>query len=439
MVNTVEGAGAYKLKQFQISNFLGETRTVKATTDVESVETMLLMDDWSLNESIHSANIHGAARITDAIGLYYDFPLRGEELLTVKYEDYYGNERTENLFIFSISNMSSAKGVNSDILSYTIHFVSVGKFVADTSMLRRAYKGKISDIVSSVFEEYYTNSDNDSPKEIEIEDTLGEQTIVVPNYNTSEAMSFLARRAYGGLNNTSTFKFFETREKYYFVTTEYLFENSVAPPYTFIYNVVKDETPSGQINKMKGIIDFSFSEPIDTLQDLYDGTYHKRVTELDYVNRKTIKTDYSYFDDMPDYNSKLGVSASRNLVPNHSKEFVDRFLRQGKNVMVVKDYPDATMGNMPSLRPKPYYAEQISASWAVTQHHSKNKMQVKIYGRNDLYAGDVVIMDLDEFRFAPSKQDMKLSGKYLVESIANEFVGDVFYQTLIISRGGIGE
>ena len=63
---------------------------------------------------------------------------------------------------------------------------------------------------------------NDKPKEIE--ETDGEQTLVIPDLRADATMQFLSRRAYSERNKTALYRFFETREKYYFCTPEYLVE-----------------------------------------------------------------------------------------------------------------------------------------------------------------------------------------------------------------------
>ena len=62
-------------------------------------------------------------------------------------------------------------------------------------------------------------------KPIEIEPTVGNQTFCHP-YAVArhDAMDFLARRAYGGENSTNNYKFFETKDSYFFCTPEYLHE-----------------------------------------------------------------------------------------------------------------------------------------------------------------------------------------------------------------------
>lgn len=433
-MSNIDGAGGYILKKFEISDFMGNTRTVDITNEVGAVEAKLLMGEWSLNESLNSSCLNGMAQILDGVGLFYDFPLRGEERLTIVYEDFFGEERTEDMFIHSVSNVMPAKENSADLLTYTIHFVSASKFVSDTAMVRRGFSGLISDMVTEAFGRYFTQPEFGTEKTINVTPTEGIQNLIVPNFNGTEMMNFFARHAFGG---TSTFRFYENRDGYHFSNNEAIIENA-GEATKFFYNIKNDKSAAAQIDKMNSIVDIQFGQPVDTLSDLYTGSYHKRATELNYINREATINDYDYSVDFPEYNNGMGY-AGANLKPNHTPEFVSQFLRAGKNMLMIQDYPGAARQNAPALRPKTFHGEAATESWAVTQQHKHNTIQIKIFGRNDIVAGSMVELDLDEFRPAPSAPDRKTSGLYLVESVSNEFMGSTYMQSLVVSRGGISE
>lgn len=409
-------AGSYQLKQFIISDYIGRVKR----QGQPSVDAKLLMGEWSLSESVNSDCLHGSASILDAVGLFYDFPLRGEEKLVIEYEDYFGNTLKHDFFIHAITNVKPAKDNINDALTYNIHFVSTSKLEADKKLIRRAYHGLISDSVKQVFDEHFEGTS------ISIEPTEGEQTLIVPSYTGTETMAFFARRAYGG---SSTFRFYENRKGHHFKTIERAIgENKDVP--VFILNQVKDETPEGQREKMNGIVDIKFGQPVDTLYDLYNGTYHKQSVELDYINRKAVVSDYRFAERFPDVYTDWG------LVPNHSDEFAKRYLDAPKRMLMVQDYPDATSQNKPALRPKTYLPEVASDNWAINEQGKHNTLTIKIYGRNTIMAGSVVDVRIDEHRPPKRSEDKRFSGKYFVESVANEFYGDVYMQVLSLVRGG---
>lgn len=439
-------AGNYILKEFKISALMGEKeRNVAATNkqDSKDSETKLLVYAWSINESMNSDCVHGDALIYDGVGLYYDFPLRGEEKLTITYVDFFGDERTEEYVITAITDLRPVKrGGSSDLLEYKIHFVSVGKFVSETRMVRKGFTDKVSNMVASVYDSCYINGPDGigTKKNLDIEETTDEVNLVVPYYSGSETMSFFARNAYGE-DNTSTYRFFETRDQYWFATIDYMidlkeFESDITYP-TFEWAIKQDDTPEGQYRKMQGLIDIDFGTSVNTMDDLNNGTYYKQVVEVDSNRKQSFTTDYRYHDNVPEYNTTLSTDGAE-VGAVHTKEFADTFLNSGKRYVVMKDYPNSTQDNSMILRKNPHFDDMIMKSWATYQHHNTNQIMIKIYGRNTIFPGEMVTLLLDEFRINPSKADKKYSGDYIVESVLNEFVEDTYIQTLIISRGGIG-
>jgi len=447
-------AGKYTLKEFKISNMLGKksVSVTQASDNIDDMDVKMLVYSFAINESMNSDCLNGSAKILDGIGLYYDFPLRGEEKLTITYEDFFGEEISDEFFIYSVTDLRPFKNSEADVVSYNIHFVSVGKFIADTRMVRKSYEGPVTNMVVDVFDKCYSSHPSGiegTKKELDTGGeegrTEGEVKLVVPNFSASETMAFFARNAYGGEDKTSSYSFFETREKYWFTTIDHMIskdlfasteEQSTKP--TFEYSVLPDETPLGQYRMMQGILSLDMGTPFNTLNDLESGSYHKRTIEIDYLTKRQTTTDYSYYDSMPAYNEYMGSDGSA-LVPQHTREFVDAFLTEGKQYLVLKDYPDEGNPNVPTIRPKTYAANMISPSWANIFHHNTNSMNIKVYGRNTIFAGETVEVLLDEFRVNPSRQDDRLSGTYIVESISNEFIEDTYTQVLYLSRGGVGE
>ena len=110
------------------------------------------------------------------------------------------------------------------MVTYTLRFTTNQKLISDTKEIRRSFGNtKISDIAKAVYDEYFITGNTKTDKEIEVEETDGEQTLVIPSLRADAAMQFLSRRAYSANNKTSLYRFFETREKYYFCIAYFLY------------------------------------------------------------------------------------------------------------------------------------------------------------------------------------------------------------------------
>ena len=412
----------------------------------EFIDIKLLIYSWTLNESLNDGFLYGSIEILDGTGLFYNFlntGLRGEEEIEIAYKDYYDEERKHKFFVYSISDIKPVNSNNETAINYKMHFVSKNKFYTDRFDIRKSYTGDlISNYVEAMWEEFWIEND-DSKKltrdDIEIEETEGLQDLYIPNYRPEQAMHMMARKAYSGDNLTSTFRFFENRDKYYFMTNEQLiFDAQGEEIVKFAHIQNPDQTTVGQDFKMINYIDINFSDHVNTIRDMVEGAYYRSTTELDFMNRTTLVTEYRYLDDyenyiLPDYT---------NTRSKHTKEFVDKHFNNFSDTLVLKDYPaiGSERGDF-FVRPHTYYNQIYNKKPVNFYHHSTESVEMTVYGRNSMVAGDVVELEIlkmiGNLNGSPREIDTERSGKYLIESIENIFLEDMYYQKLIMSKSGI--
>lgn len=411
------------------------------------IDIKLLIHSWTLNESMNEGFLHGSINVIDAVGLFYNFlgedeGIRGEEEIAISYRDYFGEEREHKFFVYAVSAIETANDATNTAIRYTLHFVSKHKFYTDRFLIRRSYStGLISDYVEAMWQEFWIENDDSrelSIEDIEIEKTQGPQSLIIPNYRPEEAMHMMARKAYGS-SETQTFRFFQNRDKYYFITNEQLSGNPAFPePVKFGQLNNPDQTPEAQLLRMSSYISVKFGNHINTIQDMVQGAYYKSTTELDFMNRTTMVTEYRYLDDYENYNlPDLGNTRSK-----HTKEFVDKHFNNFIDTLVIKDYPTiGAEGANLYVRPHTYYNQIYNKKPVNFYHHNTERTEVKVYGRNSLVAGGTIELEvlkaLGDIQTRGRLEDTQRSGKYLVESIENIFYEDMYYQVLTVSKSGI--
>lgn len=431
-------AGEYTLDYIRIYKF---------NEPSQFIEISALVHEWSLTESINSGYINGQMKVYDAVGLldYFvdgkpDGWLRGEEEIEISYTDFFGTTLKEKYFVYSITDLQSAKRGNETIYEYNLHFVSKEKFLSDRFFVRRSFSGDtISNYVQEVFDTYFF-----SDKDIFIEETAGNQTLVVPNYKPEEAMNFFARKAYSGEYMTQTWRFFENREGFYFKTHEgliedHLFNNDqqdgeeISQLPTFVRDELPDQTPEGQVKLMSTLLDVQYPVHINTFEDLHAGAYYNKVTELDFLNRSTIPNEYHYLDQYGQYLYPDGQQRTRS---KHSKQFIDEHFIEPKEVLVLKDYSEDAVA--PYLRRNTHYPEMYNEKNINHYHHQNEMVTLKIRGRNTINAGDLIVLKLKDVNYAVEdrEEDLGRSGYYIVESATSVFFENTYHQVLQISKSG---
>ena len=148
------------------------------------------------------------------------------------------------------------------------------------------------------------------------------------------------------------------------------------------------------------------------------------------MNGTITKTDYDHLQTFKEEKQKLV----------HDSKFIDERISKEKERFVIKDYASigATQGT--DVRDEMYYASVYNVKPTTFYHYERNKIGVTIYGRNKIFAGSVIEIKLAEATSKTDsvKIDVERSGKYIVESVDNQFNENIYTQKLMLSRGGIG-
>jgi hypothetical protein len=450
MANPQNNAGYYTLKSFKVKPLLDENlnRDSENSSMPEYVELTYSISDWGIDESLDSPFISGFAVVHESDNLLESVPLLGEEEITVTYEDFYGKSATHKLFLYAIEQVGPESSINDRMMKYTIRFTSVQKLQGDQRSIRKSYNTtKISEIAEDIYNTFMLTGNKDYDKEIEIEETDGEQSLVIPDLRADAAMQFLSRRAYSQKNNTSLYRFFETREKYFFCTPEYLIEKygsfegkteEELNRLNFIYNTVEDNTGPGQRIAQQSVNDVSYGNKVDTFHDMKAGMYRRTVTELDPTTRTRIQRDYDYTNEYQDKEMPEKVKLT------HSDTFLNKYMSastQPEQYLIV-DFPQIGQSKGKQDMKKPYqnFYENYTAKPVVNYHFFSNELAFEINGRIELYPGMVINLELYKFNNTVSgnrELDKERSGKYLVTSVSSSFSGESMKQQLVCTKGGL--
>ena len=446
-MDNVTNAGFYTLKSFKIKPILEENinRDSENNSLPEHIEVTKTIQNWGITESMNSPFISGFAIINESDNLLEDVPLIGEEEIELTYTDFYGESATHKFFLYSIEDIQPAASTNDRMMKYTVRFTTVQKLQGDSKGIRKSYSNtKISDIVQDIYDTFMLTGNKDYDKEIDIEETDGEQTLVIPNLKADAAMQFLSRRAYSTRNKTALYRFFETREKYYFCTPEYLVEkygdleslnDDDKNPLYFIYNTLEDNTGPGQRIAQQSVNDFSYGTKVDTFLDMKQGTYRRTVTELDPTTRTRIQRDYDYSTEVGDkeFPSKIKLT--------HSQNFLDRYMTNSPEEYLLTDFPQIgqSQGQQNMKKPYQHFYENYTAKPIVDYHFAVNSMILEINGRIGLYPGRIINLELYKISNTVSgnrEVDHERSGKYIVTGISHTFSDDLYKQSIQITKGG---
>ena len=441
-------SGHYTLDSFIVRSFDGKKQR----------DLKLIIHTFNIYESMSTGSIRGSAVVYDTSDMIATFPLRCEEFIDITYSDFFDTVRTESMFLYSISDVKYGKESSQAITQYTLNFVSVAKVFSEDLLIQKTYKpdttgSVISDYVQTVFDEYYVKpltEYNLKAKDIIIEPTTGPQSYVIPKFTPEETMQFFSRRAYSTVSITQTFRFFESREKYYFATNEYMelvsknmigydgidpklasaagIESKTIP--IFRINYMPDKSPDRQRAAMYELLSIDFGLRANLIEDLNKGGYKRASYEVDVMNGTIVKVPYDHITTFNEEGQRL----------NHIPEFVDSRMTKETERYIFKDYASTGGTVGPYVRSDQNYTELHNVKSTNFYHYNKNKIVAKIYGRNEIFAGSIIDLELIQHTSATDKlnMDKEKSGRYLVESVDNVFYENTYTQNLTLSKNGIG-
>jgi hypothetical protein len=443
-------AGFYALKQFYIKPIFQDSSKSAINKNLPpGTELNKVIVNWGISESMDSPYVHGFAVVHESNNVLKELPIIGEEEVSIQYIDYYGKLKLDEFYVYSVEEVQPENSINDRMLKYIIRFCSKQKLHSDKTRIRRSYADQtISEMVQAVYDDYFRMNDKND-KYIEIEPTTGNQTLVIPNLRPDEAMNFLARRAFSTDNKSSSFRFFETREQYFFCTYEYLVDKykdtvlndkvAIENNLKFIYNTANDNTGPGQNVAQQSVSTLTFGTKVNSIADIKNGNYRRRVTELDYLSRTRITRDYDYSTEFS------GFKQIDTIKKTHSDEYINQYMQaeDAPETVLIADYPQIgqNLGEVANqLKPYQYYYENYTTKPIVDYHMSVNAITTSIHGRIDMYPGKVILLELYEFAESLEgrrKLDTERTGKYLVTSVNNSFNGDQYTQQITLTKGGL--
>lgn len=414
-------------------SFTGNYRLLAATIYAgtkPAVNIANLIVGINIIESVSNDCIRGTLSVVESSGLLEDYPIRGEESLYLDLEDPLGNRVYYYMFVYKVDNLVTS--FSNDQISYTLHFATRQRFVADQKRVTASFNKTVSEIVESVFNTNYVISQSSRShttsinKFLEVEDTEGSVKLIIPRMTPAQGIKMLESRAYSSKSPSCSFRFFESLAGFHFVTDEYLYRKAVdrGKIFNFSYadNISKDN--STFYMRMANFETFKNVSRVDTIDDLHGGTYRNVVISLDINNRVVDYLDYRYAEKKDSYFAGLPETGNSD---RHSGGFVDSTFttENARRMIMVKDYVGEQTGQ---LRGEQFLAEIAANRLAYFKNINSIRVVASGPGRNDITCGDFVRVNIPEFKYATDtrKSNRQLSGVYMIESVTRIFDKDIY-------------
>jgi hypothetical protein len=396
---------------------------------------------FEITQSMDAVAYSGWLFVVDNIGILDGLPIRGEETLNLWLKGMdLGTEVRISARIHKVSDITPTQSSNG--VTYKLHFVSKTTFNSTTKRITEAHVDTVSTMAHKMFNAYYSklgdgiNKDaNDDKKllpfnsyrypiideptrQFVIQPTVQSTNLIIPRLTPSEAMFFVAARAYNPETPSQTFRFFETLENYYFCTDEYFLKGitatDVVPMYYAPIVSYDAVNAAGQLNRIETL--HVLSKGIDTSTDLFSGSYRNEVIEIDLIRRRLDISKFNYDD--AQYIDMTGTTKSISNNP-HTEQFrKDTFTENNaRRFMIFRNY--TRQGDMAStLKADEKLAEIVHNRVSYYHHLNNTSVMAGLKGRLDIRPGMIVDLQIKNLDGVSTTIGINqtMSGRYLVQS-----------------------
>lgn len=421
--------------------------------DITKVFTII-----EIRESIFQPTMVGTIEISDGSALTETTPLTGNELIEISFKNPAANNTFHLRFnIIELANRVPMEG-NKMGMTYVLHFISGEAIKSSLTRISKKYKGTITQIVNSIYNEYLRIDPPRRKISIAYDSEGGEgdffadravnslavalregkghlhitndasiqQEIVVPNWNPLATIEVLSERAVAGQSPAVNFVFFETLANFHFLSIDSLLRNP--PKRSYSYGT--KNLMGGSVEKeSQFIMDFkinkSFQNPISALST---GMYSSTLITHD-ITRKKIE-EFTY-----NYRNSFGNRAHLGKHPLIGHSGIKAHKAAVSNVYMYPKHKGLHDGLDNSNNAENWIMQGNSHMQEITAISATAILP----GDSDVSAGDIVDFDLNVFAGQEPIKNTLIGGAYIIINLEHQFTKTEYQMKVDITKDSFGE
>lgn len=368
-------------------------------------------------ESLFSKFLHGYLLIQDSIGLLNNFPIVGEEKVTIKYRLSDTKSRTisAEFFIFSVDDITRSDDNKSQ--AYILKFCSEEKIQDIKAAINNAYNEPISNMVKKIVSQGLKSS-----KRITVEESMGNQQIVFPTVSPTKALQMCEMMAVSSSNKSSSWTFYETlNEGFYFQTIEKLVKE--APEKPLQYFMFTEKNKQARDLDFFNVQSYYFDTRFNTLEKIKSGMVDGELLQYDLITKRQKRNEYKYRDVFNDM-EHLEKRAPGKL---NSDEFLKKYEEAGNLPTSKNEYSYIITD---SSKPATYFEKSYGHKKVYMNSLKQIQGTISVPGYSEIRVGTVielVIPPMEGSTDVGQDQDNFVSGRFLITNIKHSILGNNKY------------
>lgn len=380
--------GDVNIKQFTISN-----KTLSAS--LNAIDQLVAADIW---EDVSKPSMFATFTFQDGINLLKNFPIIGEETITIEIQTPGISKPTVFVFrVFEIANVATDPNGKGTV--YTLRCVSEEHLRNGAATVLDSQTGTVDNMITHILDFHFKTK-----KAIIMDPAKGIQTINFPYLNPFKAIDMLRQRAVSKDYVASSYLFFENQAGYNFKTIEGLIKEGKKNIGSREFNVQQNPnaTKESVANAFRTILKYENLSKADANKKAAEGVF-KAITKTFDLNTK----DFSSSDfNMKDVFSKLQTPNNKAQIPN-----TDDFINN-----VTGSLPKQFFAPLDTSRPDTFIDTAIAARNSFAVLLNSEVTRILIHGDSGLKAGDLLNLSFPDPSGTTGKKkpDSMISGNYII-------------------------
>jgi hypothetical protein len=414
-------------------------------TKVGIVNVIKMIESFNIYESIFKTFVTGDLTLLDVENFLNIANITGTEPVKIKFGTKGSKHRIDvDLIVYKIKNKEK---INENTNRYTLSLVSP-EFLTDIrTKISKSFDGTYSDMIKIIYSDYLS-----SGTPLWLQKVNNSNRVIIPNKSPVDAINMISQFAISETADNSNFLFFQTTKSFHFRSITEMIDLDLIQPEGLTFRIEKGEvSPLVSIaSKATRALEFEIKSDLDIIRHTKLGTYGSSLIKHDIRGKIWRESEWSYHDAFAD-NVGLKEYIKIGTYPISPDGPVTQ---EGKNL---SDFPKSNITMISSaeaysyqtLQNIPEFSKLDYENTILTRKSEMNGMnflraKLTIAGMSGLQAGDVISIFITtpysshSLEGGVKDKDEKLSGKWLVESVAHQ-VSEKYYSVLMLIRDSVPE
>lgn len=393
----------------------------------ETVEFKDLIAGVDIYESLLSPYIKTELTIVDSANLMEALPIIGQEKVELSITE--GNSTiTRTYYVGGLSNFVKA---NNQAVMYVLKLITPEQMMNSLLLVSQSYTGTIDQAVEQIVKDYLKSKIKTK------ESSLGNYSVVIPNWNPFQAIDWLTRRAMSP--KKMPFAFYETwADGFIFESYESMFKKKIYNSFVHKGGTNAESDAENQAAAYNVAFEYDLRDYSNTYKNTLRGAFGSGMWVVDIATKsyKFITYDYEkdfskkdHLDSQGFLNSNFKVDgkslnqydAMHHVVNKNTKAFGEKALNNYNNE-----------AEFTKLETDPFVYQL-----------TLNKMNLSVRGRCDLSPGKIIDFAVDKTKPMVhgnvKDENEYISGKYLVLNTHHKMASGKFVTIFDAVRDSLGQ